>query len=374
MAITSALWAFMETPDKKKLTKAGFATPRGGGKNAYQNHVDRSNRVIVPFEKRELVDPGLFENGVIYRVLPDQYFASAGEKREDFPADIEPGVNAFVLYRTRLAMDSYPPPEGWTPRGLVKDGEVVLRRSRGATDTGHYVVRINKQTDKEEAGLAQGIFAPEYATPEDNVRSQAVLAWLITQTKDSPYTEEQAEAIKTALDSEDAALLDLNRLERLGILEEGVTSCPLCGKQIRHDELHSTLDLTEASALANAAIQIEDATRSTIVNLFHMQPLLYGKELHHKPEHVAWGHAVCNTLLGQRRCLTLDELKEEGTRLKTADDSEFAWASADEEMLRSDDGGVWIKLVSRDHSTAPLVEEVGEQAIEHVDEDSDVAK
>ena len=44
-------WAFMSERDKDKLSKAGFATPRGGAKGAYQNHVHRSNKVIVPYER-----------------------------------------------------------------------------------------------------------------------------------------------------------------------------------------------------------------------------------------------------------------------------------------------------------------------------------
>lgn len=47
----SAPWAFLTSKDKDKLSKAGFATPRGGAKGAYQNHVLRSNKVIVPFER-----------------------------------------------------------------------------------------------------------------------------------------------------------------------------------------------------------------------------------------------------------------------------------------------------------------------------------
>ncbi|WP_240431716.1 hypothetical protein [Vibrio cholerae] len=49
-------WSFLEEKDNKKLSKAGYATPRGGKKGAYQNHVYRNNKVIIPFEKINVID------------------------------------------------------------------------------------------------------------------------------------------------------------------------------------------------------------------------------------------------------------------------------------------------------------------------------
>jgi hypothetical protein len=97
-------WAFMEQRDKDKLTKAGFATPRGGNKGAYQNHVLRSNKVIVPYERLRVVPLDQYRDGYVIRLYPEQYFAAAGVVRESFltgeDAWIKVGENAFVLYRT----------------------------------------------------------------------------------------------------------------------------------------------------------------------------------------------------------------------------------------------------------------------------------
>ena len=76
---------------------------------------------------------------------------------------------------------------------------------------------------------------------------------------------------------------------------------------IKYEELHKMVSFEDASGLANAAMQVVGATRSTIVNLFHLEPLVY-RSLVHIPQNVAWGHAVCNTRLGQRRCYSLAEL------------------------------------------------------------------
>lgn len=60
-------WNFMLTKDKKKLVKAGFATPRGGAKGAYQNHIVRSNQVIIPYEKYYLVPLDAYKDGYVVR-------------------------------------------------------------------------------------------------------------------------------------------------------------------------------------------------------------------------------------------------------------------------------------------------------------------
>src|SRR4051812_34328071 len=106
----SQLFRFMQERDRNKLNKAGFATPRGGGKNAYQNHVSRTNRVIVPYERRNDVDLELFEDGYVFRLLPEQCFSSAGCVAEEPPSeDVCVGENAFVLYRTHASLRELPP-------------------------------------------------------------------------------------------------------------------------------------------------------------------------------------------------------------------------------------------------------------------------
>src|SRR3989344_5988605 len=70
---TSA-WGFMNDKDKNKLVKAGFATPRGGAKGAYQNHVVRSNRVIIPYERVNIAPLDQYKEGYVIRLYPEQYF------------------------------------------------------------------------------------------------------------------------------------------------------------------------------------------------------------------------------------------------------------------------------------------------------------
>ena len=352
----SQAWAFLESKDRKKITKAGFATPRGGQKGAYQNHVLRSNKVIVPFEHLRSAPLGDFENGYVVRLFPGQYFKKAGKIKRKFKGPNAPlmvGEDAFILYRTRSQFDEFPPLEGWKLRWLELDGEEVPDRRPGVVDHGEYVLRIAARGNvaRQVEGPPQGIFAPEYANAEANYLAKCVLAWLTVRTLDGPYVAAQAELLEAILAEE--GLLNTAEWERLGLIRAGHTACPLCMGHIRYEELHSQVQFEDENALLNAGEQVSDATRSTVVNLFHLAPLVYSS-IEHSPTNVAWGHAICNTKLGQRRCYSLQELKENGAKVGTVDEGgsvrTFGWSSENLEMIRSPKGAVWVRI-SEDHLT-----------------------
>ncbi|MRR39615.1 BstXI family restriction endonuclease, partial [bacterium] len=134
-------WDFFNEKDKKKLVKAGFATPRGGAKGAYQNHVARSSKVIIPFERIADTDLELYRDGYVIRVLPDQYFSGPMTPKPEFlspDARVKVGENAFVLYRTHDSFRRLPPIANWSVRALLKNGQPVTRRGDDVVDTGHY--------------------------------------------------------------------------------------------------------------------------------------------------------------------------------------------------------------------------------------------
>ena len=130
------------------------------------------------------------------------------------------------------------------------------------------------------------------------------------------------------------------------MVDHGLTKCPLCMRFLRYDEYHDTISFSEESGLGNAAEQVEGATRSTAANLFHLRPLAYN-ELLHTPDNVAWGHAICNTRLGQQRCYSLPELREEGLKVGVVREEQtetFGFMSENWEMIRSPMGAVWSQL------------------------------
>lgn len=372
-AYPTEAWDFMGEKDKKKLVKAGFATPRGGAKGAYQNHVVRSNQVIIPFEKLHIVPLSAYKDGYVVRLLPEQFFEAPGIPKAEFldPANpVQVGKNAFILYRTHFAFNRFSPLEGWQIRHLEKNGASTEKRGKGIIDKGHYVLRIStsdSQRGKKVAGVPQGLFAPEYADQETNYLSTCVLAWLIIHAVSSPYTTSQAGHLQAILAQ--ANLLDESYYEYKGVIRHGLCSCPLCLRLIKYEQLHETVSFENSIGNENAAEQIEGATRSTIVNLFHILPLRYDS-IRHIPENVAWGHAVCNTRLGQRPCHSLAEVIETDLKvgiIKPEGIETFGWISSDYEMIRSPLGAVWIQLsrdMDGDEFTPPQLEESDEGSIE----------
>lgn len=353
-------WSFFHDADRKKIDKAGYATPRGGDKGAYQNHVYRNNKVIVPFEHLDQVDLTQFADGYVVRLFPDQYFESAGQARPLFLESGSPvvGQDAFVLYRSHSSLEAFPPMPDWEVRWLSRDGQPVKQRSKHAMDTGEYVLRLSNvgaTRPKHREGPPQGIFAPEYAPAQTNYECQAMLSWLIIHARSSPYTTSQAAHLKSILDH--SGLLG-HRLEHAGVTRNGLSICPLCLRVIDYHELHKSVDFSQVHGLLNAAMQVEGATRSTAVNLFHLEPLVY-ETRNHRPTSVAWGHATCNTLLGQRHCYSLAELQEAGRKIGFLDQDDelvtFGWISEDFKMIRSPHGAVWVQL-SADMSTSEQTE------------------
>ena len=346
----SEAWGFFASRDRNKLSKAGFATPRGGAKGAYQNHVSRSNKVIVPYERLAEADLNLYSDGWVVRLLPEQYFESPGVPRPEFTGaapTVVVGENAFILYRTHASMAEFPPPDDWEVRSLARDGVPVDNRGRAVDDHGHYVVRLSNEGPDRPAqseGPPQGIFAPEYSNEETNYLSKCVLAWLTVLSFNSPYTTAQATHLRAILGSE--GLADFGEYETRGAIRHGLAACPLCLRVVHYEQLHSTISFDEEAGLLNAGVQVEGATRSTEVNLFHLIPLVYGS-LQHSPSFVAWGHAHCNTRLGQRRCYSLTELQEMQLKvgvLREEGIETIGWISEDYKMIRSALGAVWVQL------------------------------
>ena len=349
VALPSEVWGFFAPNDKAKLTKAGFATPRGGRKGAYQNHVARNNRVIVPFERLGDVSLNLYLDGYVIRLLPHQYFEKRGEVKAEFrerDSKIRLGENAFVLYRTHESLEEFPPLDGWKVCSLEGPSGPVNIRARTVVDNGEYVLRLSRKgaLPQRVEGPPQGLFATEYADATTNFMCKSVLAWLIVQTVSSPYTMTQAVHLRAVL--REAGLDDIAAYERTGVVRHGLAGCPLCLRLIRYEDLHETVSFDETAGLENAADQVEGSTRSTVVNLFHLQPLAY-HSLVHVAGNIAWGHAICNTRLGQRRCYSLQELIDEDRKIGIIHEAgieTFGWISRDDQMIRSPNGAVWIQL------------------------------
>ncbi|MCI8489443.1 MAG: restriction endonuclease [Lachnospiraceae bacterium] len=342
--------------DINKIQKAGYCTPRGGAKGGYQNHVNRNSKVIIPYEKLSEVNLKNYKDGYVIRLFPSQYFSGMYTVNKEFvdnPAVIV-GDNAFILYRTYEDYELLPPLPDWEIRSIfrynkkTKEYDIFSEDRRGdITDRGHYLLRIsNSGTNKKNnlfAGPAQGIFAPEYADANTNFLCQAVLAWLIIKTENSPYNEDDFGYLKAILQKHN--LFDSPHFENNYILHNGKTTCPLCQRVIMYHELNELISFDDEEGLINSTEQA-GSTRSTKVNLFHMVPLCYAS-LENIPTQVSWGHATCNTRLGQRRCFSYYELAETEIEIIINDGQEkrlLGYADAAQKFIRSQNGDVWIRI------------------------------
>lgn len=342
--------------DINKIQKAGYCTPRGGAKGGYQNHVNRNSRVIIPYEKLSEVNLDNYKDGYVIRLFPSQYFTGKHRVSRAFlnhPAVVV-GENAFVLYRTFEDWEALPPLPGWKERSVWKYNRASRKydipsddRRGNIVDRGHYLLRIsNSGTNKKQSlfkGPPQGIFAPEYADANTNFLCQAVLAWLIIKTEGSPYEERDFEHLRAILRKHH--LLDSPHYERDYIMRHGKTTCPLCQRVIRHEELNELISFDDEEGLINSTEQA-GSTRSTKVNLFHMVPLRYAS-LENIPTRVSWGHATCNTRLGQRRCFSYHDLLETEMKVELHDGQGrrlLGYTNAAQNFIRSKTGDVWIRI------------------------------
>lgn len=350
---SSTPWQFLSRRDNDKKTKAGFATPRGGAKGAYQNHVLRSNKVIVPFELFAQAPVAKYETGYVVRLFPDQYIEAPRTPKTYFlePGSPQPGASAFALCGTREHLRDFPALATWKVRSLTLNGAMTNERAAGALDEGEYVVKTSAHGSLPaiSEGPPQGIFAPEYANQSANFLSKCLLAWLTAHTTDSPYVTIQVQHLEEVLQFH--GKFDPSRRAAMGLLRNGLNCCPLCFKLIKGDELHDQISFTEESSLLDAADQVANSARSTIVNLFYMAPLTYA-DVEHTSENVDWRDAICNTKLGQRICHPIPKLIVAAAKAGTVNGAReietFGWASTNLEIIRSPAGTVCIKIV-HDH-------------------------
>lgn len=128
-------------------------------------------------------------------------------------------------------------------------------------------------------------------------------------------------------------------------MHNGKTTCPLCQRVITYNELSELISFDDEEGLTNSTEQI-GSTRSTKVNLFHMVPLCYSS-LENIPTQVSWGHAICNTRLGQRRCFSYHDLLETEIEIEINDNQGqrlLGYANATRNFIRSQNGDVWIRI------------------------------
>lgn len=77
-----------------------------------------------------------------------------------------------------------------------------------------------------------------------------------------------------------------------------------------------------------------------------MVPLCYAS-LENTPTQVSWGHATCNTRLGQRRCFSYNDLLNTNIEIAINNGNKqrlLGYANEAQNFIRSEDGDVWIRI------------------------------
>jgi hypothetical protein len=272
----------------------------------YQNRVNRSNTVLIPYENWEAcAEPkdgtARYEKGFIVLLSPSEYFGNPKITEELAAKGLILGTNALVSFETREEWDANnPEPLGWS-----------VATKRNAPLGGNYVARVPARTTKDKAKAKKiisgfhktkpkgaGIRVFEYASKATIAKCRLQLEALFWLCVDSDKV-----VVSNGMKAEDAAtrkaailgqckedgLLDAEILSKVRILDaQQNTICPLCLEELSGQEFFNRMEQAEGRDVPDLTV--------TQVNLFHIQELKTGI-LNHRPYNVGWGHHHCNVVV-----------------------------------------------------------------------------
>lgn len=289
----------------RKISKTGQT--RGADDDViYQNRVNRSNTVLIPYKSWELCakpqdGSDEYESGFIVLLCPAEYFGNPNITAELAAKGLELGKNALVSYETREQWDTNNPDAlGW---------KVATKRT--APLGGYYLARVPATTAKNKAKAKRivvgfhktkpkgaGIRVYEYASKATNAKCRLQLETLFWLCADSDQvavsngmTPENVATRKSAIlaQCKESGLLDVERLTEARILNaHGKTICPLCLVELSGEGFFNRMEQAEGRGVHDLTI--------TQLNLFHIAELRFGV-LNHCPYNVGWGHHHCNVVV-----------------------------------------------------------------------------
>jgi hypothetical protein len=268
----------------------------------YQNRVGRNSTVLIrysSFSKCNIApdNKGIFENGFIVLIKPEEYFETDNISDEMKAFDLKLGLNALVFYETREQWNKFNPnKKRWKPA-----------ESRITPLGGQYVARVPSITSRGAKKLffgftgnkkGAGIRVEEYASSNTIMLCRIQLEYLFWSCH-NVKTEIAAKAYMTKTDIEKRIAfitkeahrykLDDNvKLKNARIINStGNTICPLCLEVLNAEGFLSRLKLAEGRDVPDLTV--------TQINLFHIKELRIG-EFNHKPYNLGWGHHYCNMI------------------------------------------------------------------------------
>lgn len=283
----------------RKIYKTGQT--RGADDDViFQNRVNRNSTVLIPidFYDKCLEAPdnnGIFENGFIVLIKPEEYFSNPSIKNLMKAYNLELGLNALLFYETRFQWNNFNP----------KDKKLKFATSRTKPLGGHYVARVPSTTAENDekiihgfntSGLkGAGIRVYEYASSDTIHNCQLQLEYIYWHCVDSlevsllsGMSEDEINIRKSSIieTCNKKGLANNDELKRVRILNNlGHTVCPLCLEELSAKGFYNRLEQAEGRDVPDLTV--------TQINLFHIRELKTG-EFNHKPYNLGWGHHHCN--------------------------------------------------------------------------------
>jgi BstXI restriction endonuclease len=287
---------------KSKIYKTGQT--RGADDDViFQNRVNRNSTVLIPYRyfdtcKNAPNNEGVFENGFIVLINPEDYFQTKDFDKTIASRGIVLGVNALLFYYSRWQWNTFNPNDKGLKPAIARTGNLG----------GEYVARVPSTTSDDDEKIQQGFTSTslkgagirvyEYANNEMIKLCQIQLEYLFWKCYDSEdILQKQGMSfedikIRQLHIEEEATRLNLNDEKRLitsRILNpHNKAICPLCLEEISASGFFSKVQQAEGREVLDLTV--------TQLNLFHIQELRIG-QFNHRIYNLGWGHHHCNIVV-----------------------------------------------------------------------------
>lgn len=268
----------------------------------YQNRVNRNSTVLIPYDYFDFCNQapdnnGVFENGYIVLVKPEQYFDNPEVKEYMKAKNLTLGVNSLLFYETRNQWNKYNPENLGlkipTSRTNPLGGEYV---ARVPSTTSEYDEKVTKGYNTSELKGA-GIRVYEYASTEIIKECRLQLEYLYWNCIDSTEVSIKAGMTIEEINKRKKANKEICEVNELSIRKklfkrrmidsDNNTICPLCLEKLSSAGFLNRLEQAEGRDVPDLTV--------TQISLFHIKELRTG-EYNHRPYNLGWGHHHCNVV------------------------------------------------------------------------------
>lgn len=286
---------------ERKIYKTGQT--RGADDDViFQNRVGRNSTVLIPYSQFEVWkkapdNKGVYENGFLVLMKPQDYFANKNIKQELAAKGLKLGKNVLLFYETR---------EQWNRFNPEKE-KLKFAVSRQAPLKGSYVARVPSTTAEGDQKILRGfttsglkgagIRVYEYASQDLTLKCRIQLEFIYWSCTDANEVAEQQGMTKENIELRKKSIFETAaklKLDDKKILKDvriingfGHAICPLCLKPLSANGFFNRLEQAEGRDVPDLTV--------TQINLFHIDELKLGK-FNHRPYNLGWGHHHCNTV------------------------------------------------------------------------------